>query len=141
MPKIKMTEKTHYKESPYDERIEELALDIEAAKGKANKREQFWRRYAVCSTIATFGLVGWGMKEAGALWHETLGVARLQEERAADALEQSGKQAQKISQLREELLEKEKEVQLEYIRAICSLIVQNHSHHQPRQQEQPDQLG
>ena len=30
-----MSEKTHYKESPYDERIEELALDIEAAKGKA----------------------------------------------------------------------------------------------------------
>lgn len=107
-----MTEKAHYKESPYDERIEELALDIEATKNKANKRESFWRGYAVCSLIAGLLLVAWGMKEAGSLWHETLEVARLQEERAADALEQSGKQAQKISQMREELLEKEKEIQL-----------------------------
>ena len=112
MQKIKMSEKTHYKESPYDERIEELALDIEAAKGKANKREHFWRRYAVCSTIATLALVGWGMKEAGALWHETIEVAKLQEERAADALKQSGRQAQQIALLREDLIESEKEVQL-----------------------------
>tara|TARA_A100001037_G_scaffold278208_1_gene278970 strand:- start:189 stop:773 length:585 start_codon:yes stop_codon:yes gene_type:complete len=107
-----MTEKAHYKESPYDERIEELALDIEAAKNKANKREYFWRRYAIFSTIATLALVAWGMKEAGALWHETLGVARLQEEQAADALKQSGIQAQKMSQLHEDLAAKEKEFEL-----------------------------
>tara|TARA_Y100000588_G_C13788960_1_gene725814 strand:+ start:34 stop:633 length:600 start_codon:yes stop_codon:yes gene_type:complete len=112
MPRKKMTEKAHYKESPYDERIEELALDIEAAKNKANKREHFWRRYAIFSTIATLALVAWGMKEAGALWHETLGVARLQEEQAADALKQSGIQAQKMSQLHEDLAAKEKEFEL-----------------------------
>ena len=107
-----MTEKTHYKESPYDERIEELALDIEAAKGKANKRESFWRSYAVVSAVIIFALVAWGMKEAGTLWHETLGVAKLQEERAADTLEQSGKQAQKLSQVRADLAAMEEEVQL-----------------------------
>ena len=107
-----MTEKAHYKESPYDERIEELALDIEATKGKANKRESFWRGYAVVSAVIIFALAGWAMKQSSLLWHETLGVARLQEERAADALKQSGIQAQKISQLHEDLAAKEKEFEL-----------------------------
>ncbi|MFP6854975.1 MAG: hypothetical protein VB980_04265 [Opitutales bacterium] len=112
MPKKTMTDETHYKESPHDERIEALALDIEAAKGKANKRENFWRCYAVVSAVIIFALVAWGMKEAGSLWHETLGVARLQEERAADALSQSGKQTQIITHLGEELLEYEKQIEL-----------------------------
>ena len=107
-----MTDETHYKESPHDERIEALALDIEAAKNKANKRENFWRCYAVVSAVIIFALVAWGMKEAGSLWHETLNVARLQEEMAAGALSQSGKQTQIITHLGEKLLEYEKQIEL-----------------------------
>ena len=110
MPRKKMTENTHYKESPYDERIEELALDIEAAKTKANKREHFWRRYAVCSLVAFLALVAWGMKEAGALWHETLGVARLQEERAAKTLKMIGEKDGQIKALKDNLTEKQEEL-------------------------------
>ncbi len=113
MPRKKMTEKTHYKESPHDERIEELALDIEATKNTVDKRENFWRCFAVFSAVTIFSMAAWGMNRGSVLWGETLAVARIQEERSSDALAQFGKQSQIIAQLREELVEQEKKLRYE----------------------------
>ncbi len=105
-----MSDKTRYKESPHDERIEELALDIEATKNKGNKREHFWRCFAVFSAAIIFSMWAWGTNRAGELWGRTLEVAKVQEERAADALSQSGEQHQKIAQLHEKLAAMQKDL-------------------------------